>query len=88
MKKKINNEKDCKLRSNISYQKERILNFKGDSAAFSASKEENEDSGLFKPFEDPVDDEYFEKFEEYSFQKNYYLFLNEDLNDSKKIVFF
>ena len=84
MKKKINNEIDYNLRSNISYQKERNINFKEDSAIFLASKEENKNFDLFKPFEDPVDDKYFENSDEDSFQKNYYLFLNEDLNDSKK----
>ena len=84
MKKEIKNPKEYKPRSNVVYPKERNLNFKKDSADFLASKEENGYSELFKLFEDPGDDEYFEKSEENSFQNEYYLFLNEVLNDSKK----
>ena len=80
MKKEINNQKDYKLRNNISYPNERNLNLDKDSAGFLDSKEENEYSGLFKSFDDPGDEEYFEKSEENSFQNNYYLFLNELLN--------
>ena len=80
MKKEINNQKDYKLRNNILYPNERQLNLDKDSAGFLDSKEENEYSGLFKSFEDPGDEEYFEKSEENSFQNNYYLFLNEVLN--------
>ena len=80
MKKEINNQKDYKLRNNISYSNERKINLDKDSAGFLDSKEENEYSGLFKSFEDPGDEEYFEKSEENSFQNNYYLFLNELLN--------
>ena len=75
MKKEINNQKDYKLRNNISYPNERNLNLEKDSAGFLDSKEENEYSGLFKSFENPGDEEYFEKSEENSFQNNYYLFI-------------
>ena len=84
MRKEIKNPKEYKPRSNVVYPKERNLNFEKDSAGFLASKEENDYSELFKLFEDPGDDEYFEKSEENSFQNEYYLFLNEVLNDSKK----
>ena len=80
MKKEINNQKDYKLRNNISHPNERNLNLDKDSAGFLDSKEENEYSGLFKSFDDPGDEEYFEKSEENSFQNNYYLFLNQVLN--------
>ena len=83
-KKKINNQKEYKPRSNAAYQKERNSNLEKNSSGFLASKEENDYSELFKLFEDPGDDEYFEKSEENSFQNEYYLFLNEVLNDSKK----
>lgn len=84
MKKKINNQKDYKAINNISYPNERNLNLEKDSTGFLASKEEEQYSELFKSFEDPGDEEFYEKSEENSYPSNYYLFLNEVLNDPNK----
>ena len=84
MEKKINNLKNYKAINNIPYPNERNLDLENDYTGFLAIKEEEQYSELFKPFEGPGDEEFYENSEENSFPSNYYLFLNEVLNDSIK----